>query len=393
MRYEESDRKLTRLREAAERIAANLVELELDSGRQLLDASRLEGESAARWSAASAALTDLWQQKELLDGLLERAGKLRGSRRADELGQLLEGPSIELSTSDVPLAERGLLGTARVAQRCTPDELIARMSASFDEIKTAVSSIGAAWDTLVPKLDAARRQLLENSRLAAELGEEARADLNGASRSLAELSATATTDPLSLDPSQVDELARSLDAIRADLEQSASLKREFDRRMLAARELLEQLRTAEADAQAADAELQRKIAGPGPDGSEGVSDELEQMLSDVTDFADSGSWRGARQALEEWTARADAALTDAVRAIDAARSPVQARNQFRALLDAYQVKAKRLGLLEDPDVAALHARAQDVLYTAPTDLALAAQLVRRYQEAISGTQPTSEALS
>jgi hypothetical protein len=51
------DLKLRRLNEASERVSANLVELEIDSSRQLLEASALEGESAARWAEASAALT------------------------------------------------------------------------------------------------------------------------------------------------------------------------------------------------------------------------------------------------------------------------------------------------------------------------------------------------
>ena len=46
MRHEgSSDHELNRLQAASERVAANLVELEIDSGRQLLEASTLTGES------------------------------------------------------------------------------------------------------------------------------------------------------------------------------------------------------------------------------------------------------------------------------------------------------------------------------------------------------------
>jgi hypothetical protein len=74
------------------------------------------------------------------------------------------------------------------------------------------------------------------------------------------------------------------------------------------------------------------------------------------------------------------------------RAPVEARDQFRALLEAYQVKAKRLGRLEDPDMAELWASAHQALYTAPTDLAVAARLVRSYQEALTGLRPSSETM-
>jgi hypothetical protein len=75
------------------------------------------------------------------------------------------------------------------------------------------------------------------------------------------------------------------------------------------------------------------------------------------------------------------------------RAPIHARNQFRALLDAYQAKAKGLGLVEDPELAAGFVRAQAALYTAPTDLAIAAQLVRGYQQAVSGLPAAEEGSS
>jgi hypothetical protein len=84
-------------------------------------------------------------------------------------------------------------------------------------------------------------------------------------------------------------------------------------------------------------------------------------------------------------------LEDALRTHLANRAPIEARDQFRALLEAYQVKAKRLGLLEDPRLADIFDRAHDALYTAPTDLALAARLVRSYQESLSGSRLNLEA--
>ncbi len=74
------------------------------------------------------------------------------------------------------------------------------------------------------------------------------------------------------------------------------------------------------------------------------------------------------------------------------RAPIDARNQLRALLDAYQVKASRLGVVEDPEIGRIFAQAHEALYTAPTDLALVAQLVRRYQQMLSAAEPVPEAL-
>ena len=58
----------------------DLVDLEIDSGRQLLDATRLEGQSAERWASASQALTELWRRHGLLESLLKQADELRKSR-------------------------------------------------------------------------------------------------------------------------------------------------------------------------------------------------------------------------------------------------------------------------------------------------------------------------
>jgi len=390
MRLDDPGSKLQTLRDTAERISANLVELELDSSRQLLDASKLQGESAARWSAARDALTELWRRQALLEGLLRRADKLRGSRRGDELRSLLEGPSIELSSSDVPLAERELLGGAKVARRCSPDELLAGMSTSFDDVKTVVSRIGAAWETLLPKLDVARLSLQEIRRLGEELGECGRRDVESATQTLAAVSASVAADPLSVRADEVDGLIDGLAVIRRELEAGAALKRGFEASVRAARELLARVRATIRVCESARRELLVKISAPTFPPAPAAEDDLERELADILARAQQGAWVQARRSLARWTAGAEARLHDATRALEANRAPIEARNQLRALLDAYQVKAKRLGRREDPRLAGVFSRAQETLYSAPTDLALAAELVRTYQQALSGSKPAPE---
>jgi hypothetical protein len=382
--------KLRALHAAAERVSANLVELELDSGRQLLAASTLQGQSAARWSKADAALTELWRRHGLLQDLLERADRLQDSRHADELRDLLGGASIELATTDVPLAERSLLGSAQSAERCAPDQLVAGMSVMFDEVKLVISAIGQAWETLIPRLDGARRTLQDCRRLADEIGEIHRNDLDSVAEELETVQAVVSADPLAVQATAVDAVVRSLDEIHRELEQSAGLRQGFDARALAARELLGRLRGTIREAQLAHEELQVKIAVPGAPPVADPPRELETRLIEITELAGHGEWRKARHALEQWTARIHELLAEADRALKANRAPIEARNQFRALLEAYQVKAKRLGRLEDPELAATFARAREALFTAPTDLAAAAQLVRRYQQALSTPALASE---
>lgn len=387
MKSDDPAAKLSQLHQASERISANLVELELDSSRQLLEATSLTGESAAAWSSASAALTELWRRHGLLEVLLARADK---ARRADERRSLLDGRSIELSSNTVPLAQRALLDSPQESERCSPEELLAAMSSAFDQVKTVIASIGATWNTLIPTLDRARRLLGAAARLAAELNESDRADLLAASRRLDQLAATLTTDPMSVAEHDVDELARTVQSIRDDLEEGVVLKRSFETRILEARELLERLRTAAREAVAARHELLLKISTTAPPAPADPSRELGDELSEIGELGAHGAWPQARRSLQDWTARTEAQLERARRSRQAARAPIEARNQFRALLDAYQVKAKNLGLLEDPELQEIALEAQDVLYTAPTDLALAAQLVRRYQQSVNGSSPVPE---
>ncbi len=86
------------------------------------------------------------------------------------------------------------------------------------------------------------------------------------------------------------------------------------------------------------------------------------------------------------------ALDQGRRARDDCRAPLRDRNQLRALLETYQVKAKRLGRDQDLGLSEIFREARDVLYTAPTDLAQAAQLVRRYQQALSPTRTPGQVM-
>jgi hypothetical protein len=392
MSRDDPTQELTRLRDASDRIAANLVELEIDSSRQLLEVSTLTGSSADCWSHASAALTDLWRWQGQLKQLLERADKLRSPWRTNELRSLLDRKSIELTRSEVPLAERDLLGSSEVTVDCTADELLERMSAAFDEVKTVVARFGDAWGRLTPRVTAAQTALDEGQEVAAGLGERHRRDLEAAAGEVARLATSASADPLSAKPRDLDRLIESLGEIRRDLDATAALRREFDVRVADARALLTSLETTAGEAQAAHKETLLKIAVPSAPEPPALPDDLGAELDEIASLAGSGAWRDARRNLDGWTSRIEKLLDGAQQALRASRAPIEARNQFRALLEAYQVKAQRVGVVEDRELEQVFTRAHEALYTAPTDLALVAQLVRRYQELISAAGTVQETL-
>ena len=374
--------RLQALREAAERVSVNLVDLEIDSGRRLLDATALQGETATRWERASERMSELWRRHGLLEDLLSRAEALRGRRHTLELGALLDKRSIEVTSADVPLAERRLLGGTQSVERCSPDELLAEMSAAFDEVKATLAEIAAAWDVLIPELDSARGLLADAKRLAAPLGEGDGAELARCAEKLEALAATVTGDPLAVPSRGIVALRTELESLRDELDAATELKRGFERRLLGARERLSRLQAAIEDSRETSADLLAKIAGATPTPAPTAADEPRAALAQITDLAGRGAWRDASRSLERWTGQVDSLTVDAEAASAANRAPIQARNQLRSLLDAYRAKAGRLGRLEDPHVASTYERAQRALYEAPTDLPGAAQLVRRYQEAL-----------
>ncbi|MBV9415138.1 MAG: hypothetical protein JO363_09190, partial [Solirubrobacterales bacterium] len=339
MKPNDADRELARLQEANERVGANLVELEIDSSRQLLEAAPLTGESAARWSVASTALTDLWEWRGLLEKLLERAEELRRSpRRASELEALISGPSIELARAQVPLAERKLLGSSEVTVRCTADELLARMSQAFNEVGSVVAQFGQAWDTLTPRLTAARGVFDRARALADSLGESGRTGLEDAADRLTRLTGTLAADPLSVEPMDVDRLSESLEAIRRELEAANALRGELDAKVANARRLLTELQRVVDEGRAAHEELLMKIAASSAPPTLELPSNLEGELGQIAAVARAGGWRDAHRRLHQWTADTRALLDDAQRILRANRAPIEARNQLRALLEAYQVK-------------------------------------------------------
>jgi hypothetical protein len=384
MKPDDLDRELKRLEEARERIASNLVELEIDPARQLLEARVLTGESATRWSTASAALNDLWEWSALLERFLERANELRhASRRATELESLISGPSIELARTPVPLAERDLLGSSEVTERCTASDLLERMSRAFDSVKTVVADFGQAWNALTPRLTAARAVLDQAQALAASLGEAGRTDLAQAADRLARLTALLSADPLSVAPKDVDGLRDCVESMRRELEAGIALRGTLEAKLADSRALLAQLRAVAEEARSAHQELLVKIAAPSAPAAIEVPIDLQNELDRIAAVARSGAWRDARHRLDHWTTQIAERLSEAQRILRANRAPIEARNQLRALLEAYQVKAGRLGAIEDPELEQIFTEAHQALYTAPTDLAQVAQLVGRYQEILN----------
>jgi hypothetical protein len=393
---DEIDRTLAGFRQAIAVMTANLFELENDPNRKVLDQAALTGVTAERWGGAGRSLAQLWQWFTQFKDVVERAATMRGSKgrinpaQLAQVDQLLGGPSIELSAEQIPLSRRALLGPSETSVHCRPDELLNLMSQSFDQVKAVVAATGEAWSVLLPRLEQDESSLGEIEKLAASFGETHVPELAGARGRIDDLSTRLANDPLSIDVSVLVPLETALAAVKRDLEELGRLRADLAPRLDQARERLARLHRTMAEARAAHEDVVAKIASSSAPPPLAPDPDLVRRLDRITALGAGNEWRAARHELAEWTTRTDDMIGQAERVLAANRAPIDERAELRGRLEAYRAKANSLGRAEDAALAAQYDRAHDVLYTAPTDLASAAELVRCYQQAIVDGAPPRE---
>jgi hypothetical protein len=384
-----ADAELIRLEAAATAIAANLVDLDDNPARKDLDKGPLTGRTAAAWGDAADALGRLWDGYRMLTELIATARALRDQRRFTDTDKaeyvdLVLGRSITLSTTTVPLAQRGLLGAGQVSTTCTPAELLAAMEAAFATAVGVATRAGEVRQRLLPAAAEAAAALDTVRRLSPG---GANATLDEADRRLGDFTAALAADPLGCDEADLA-AARTLIA-RADAERTsaAELREALTQRLADARRLADELAEAVRAAAAAESAAVDRFpdgaiaAAPGPD--------LRPDLAAIEALAAAGHWSLISPRLHDWTQRARqrlAALRDA-----AARNTglLAARNELRGRLDAYRAKALRRGLGENDDLTVLAESARTALYTAPCDLDAARAAVNAYQDAVTALSATS----
>jgi hypothetical protein len=383
MTLEELDLRLRHLSRDVEHSGEALLALELDQTRALLDKAALTGATAAAWGPVSAALGHAWEAQAVLEEHLERMRGLRGRRSRISRERLLELRDL--------IDGRVLVEPGAAGGRCSPAELLVRSSAAVEEARRLVETVSQTWDALVPRLTSASATLRGCSELLDELGATSCTELIEARGELARLSDAVAKDPLAATPEQLATLETDVAAARDRVERLRDLRGDTEPRLEQARDLLAEARRAVDDAHEAHATAIEKIAEPAVPAPAPIPVDLADELDQAVGLVRSGAWQEGGAAVERWHARATGVREEARRIEAANRAPIAQRDELRRRLGAYQAKAQRLRLLEDPGLAALHARAQRVLHTAPTDLSEAADLVRLYQEGLAG-QGKREAL-
>jgi len=373
-------------------IQANLLDLDGSFGKRMLAGAALTGESQRRWEAAAADLAALWETFTTYAAVVDKAAELlAGARRSSdrELAQvttLLTGESVEVSRS-VPLARRDLTETGR--SRLTLAAAVREMRRAFATVADVVAAAEGVWNATADGLSEIGAELDEAKKQLGDTGDdEAAAALAAAGDELGRLRYLLNADPLALwqggsaDTARLDRLRKQAAAAAARAAGIARVRADAQRRITAAAASVSAAAAAFADAVAARDRAAARITAaelpPPPAETAG----LDVRLAALDKLKAAGRW--ARLAAELDTIEAEAAAAgqrcqDVQRA---AAALLGTRDELRGLLDAYQIKAARLGAAEDSELSKLYDEAHELLWTAPCDLAAAGAAVTRYQQAI-----------
>lgn len=382
------DRLLDRYGAAEDRIAANLVELDDHPTYGIMTSGALTGATGHRVAEVTSRAAQLWAGLDALRQVLERARGARSAGRPGrdervELGALLTGPSVVASVIETPLADRDLLGEASTEQRVTIDQLLDQLRRIYEPVRDTVAAIDTVWRDVLPRLDAADTTLAHLDDELVELA-ATEATVSVARQQLSRLRACVMDDPLSLDTDagerldaavaeaarQVGKLRHGHEAIEADLARSEVL-------VASARVLRAKASAARRAALAKIADPQGLIQVP----AEAAVDELSSRADALRRRSDQ-PWQVTRAELDQWLTLADR-LVEQLRGAEAAnQAPLDVRDQLRGLLSAYRAKAAAVGVVEFPELADLADDAHAELFTAPTDLDRARQLITELGAAI-----------
>ncbi|HSZ43122.1 MAG TPA: hypothetical protein VK817_24435 [Trebonia sp.] len=362
-------------------IQANLLDLDGSYGKRLLDGARLRGVSKEKWDAAAARLADLWQTFTAYSAVIDRLAELTQARRpkaeTPELIRLLSGRCVTLTQAPAPLARRDLADTGR--RDLTLTAAVAAMRSAFSDVTDVTSAAEAAWNDTGSRLDAVAAQLTgARQRFAGIDDQRLTAEVAAAQERLDAYRADLNSDPLALDASGVGALGELAATIAAEAAKLDQLRREARDRIGQLRAQADELAAARRDAVTAWQRASVRVAGVPPLPAETPPPPLDRLDA----LAGAGQWRQLSETIDKCASALTVALSQTRDTSRSMVSFIDQRDELRGLLDAYKVKAARLGSAEDEGLTARYDRARALLWTAPCDLAAAADAVTGYQQAI-----------
>jgi hypothetical protein len=393
------DRLLTDWQQKVDAANQNLIDLyDLPAYQRLSGMgnppSNVTGITQQRSSAALTAIDRLFEDVELLNQPIALARKLRRELPAffvsdndlQEIEWLLTGQSIQLSSIQTPLAQRSLLSSNQQIQSISLAALLDRMMPNFAIARDTLIAIEIAWTELESKLIITHQALIELQQLAQKLQVVIPASLISAETNFTNLQLQVDRDPLGVNDTFTQDLTPLIDRSRSELATLDRQCQQLQADLKTAQQYLAKLTRLNRDSIDYYTETQAKIkhdlpiVSPLP-AAELV--ELERWLERLVAKFGSGTISPLRVGLTNWLNQTQAYTIAAEAALAANRLPLDTRQELRGRLDALTAKALAKGKAEEPILTDLATQARQVLYTSPTDLNLAIDLVRKYEQGLN----------
>jgi len=286
---EQIDELLLAWDERLRRMDENLVALESEAIYQILAGKAgkrpaLEGVTRERVGPALDAVTELFENRERLTAVVEKAREVRASispltfwesdEKMAEILRLLRGASIDLGQKVVALKERSLLDVGYHDVLIAPEQLLAEMVTRFDEARQTLLGVSRAWESLEAEMAQIEAKVEVLRKAAEEVYPRTRGpfvaespaelqELGEVEVLVTRLQARVTRDPLGAEGTVRGEIGPRLHALAVRLEAAVSARRRVRGALADARAALKRLHDDHARALALFDRLRRELTGDG----------------------------------------------------------------------------------------------------------------------------------
>jgi hypothetical protein len=400
MTLEQLDQLISDWKQKVNLVGQNLIDLHGQptyqrlAGQYPYPSAQLTGVTQSLVMPAIEAMNELFQHLDLLNQTIERACQLRkqlprflaSDQKIQEIAQILTTPSIQLSVIATPLAQRSLLSAAESTEAIAPEKLLMVMTNAFQVAKNAILAVDAAWLNLEPSLTAAEAEIIALEIDAEKLNQGTLPELIGAKQAIASLRSSLDCDPLGVSANFDQEIKPLLTKTRTTLQQIINQKRQIQDKIASAHNYLNTLTQLQATNTNTYAESQIKVTNHSSlqtplDGEQIAA--LSLWLSRLETKFNEGLLNPVSIGLENWLTKVKQYIATEQQAYAANLAPLETRQELRGRLDALKAKALARGVVEDAILVELAQTAKRLLYTRPTNLSQANQLISQYEKRLN----------
>jgi hypothetical protein len=364
------DRELASRTKEVATMSTTLIELESHPGLDHVRRYAPTGVTAQRWAVIEKSLAQLWDDLGRMTSILDSARTVRARRSnvADddraELNRLLFGRPLEVSRQRIPLGKRTITGPVETVESVGLAEIAARMRADYPAVAEFFDAVDRV-NSLVAERLAPTQDRLDEAGAAGP-------------KEIADLLTVSAMDPLSLTPQDVEQrvraIADSVERRSTELAELAALQANWPDALAATAVQLDALRDVTQRAARVRARAEQTVlSGPLPVHAD-AEPELREALKSIT-APDPAALRSLRHRIE-------AALRVVGEDEQLAQGLLDRRSELSGRLTAYQAKAARLGLGEDPDLLACGRIAAGLLSRQPCDLRAVTRAITDFQQMI-----------